>query len=58
MASPGNQQCPNCIGTLSFLMAHIRSSVSIFDILRRILFSPPGCCAAAGPAGYMFCCCF
>ena len=26
MASPGNQQCANCIGTLSFPMAVIRSS--------------------------------
>ena len=41
MASPGNQHCANCIGTLS---------KSRF--VRRLLH------AAAGMAGYMFCCCF
>ena len=42
MASPGNQQCANCIVTLSFPMAVIRSSSDTLPRWMKLLLAHEG----------------
>ena len=43
MASPRNQHCANCIGTLSFLIGRASSSDLVaFDVRRDALAQPDG----------------